>query len=84
MNKFKVLTVRDVEFTDDSNNTVKGMQLWVCGESAEEGWNGWEVVKIWVPDGHKLEDITAMLKHDDEVMIEFNRRGKAVQIELVA
>ena len=84
MNKYKVLTVRDVEFTDDNNKVVKGMQLWVCGESAEEGWNGWEVVKIWVPDGSKLEDITAILKHDDEVMIEFNRRGKAVKIELVA
>ena len=84
MNKFKVLTVRDVEFTDDNDKVVKGMQLWVCGESAEEGWNGWEVAKIWVLDGGKLEDIVAKLKHDDEVMIEFNRRGKAVQIELVA
>lgn len=84
MNKFKVLTVRDVEFTDDDDKVVKGMQLWVCGESVEEGWNGWEVVKIWVPDGGKLEDIVAMLKHDDEVMIGFTRRGKAVKIELVA
>lgn len=83
MNKYKVLTVRDVEFTDDSNKTVKGMQLWVCGETAEEGWNGWEVIKIWVLDGGILEDIVSMLKHDDDVMIEFNRRGKAVKIELV-
>lgn len=83
MNQYKVLTVRDIEFTDDSNKTVKGMQLWVCGETTDEGWNGWEVVKIWVPDGSKLEDIVAMLKHDDTVMIEFNRRGKAVKVELV-
>ena len=83
MNKFKVLTVRDISFTDEHGKDVEGMQLWVCGESPDEGWNGWEVVKIWVPAGSKLEDITAMLNHDDDVMIEFNRRGKAVQIEQV-
>lgn len=83
MSKYKVLTVRDVEFVDDNNKEVKGMQLWVCGETAEDGWNGWEVVKIWVPEGGKLEDITAMLKHDDVVEIAFTRRGKAMQIELV-
>lgn len=84
MRKYKVLTVRDVEFTDDQGKNVSGMQLWVCGETEEDGWNGWEVVKIWVPDGGKLEDIVAMLKHDDEVMIDFSRRGKALKIELVA
>lgn len=84
MNKFKILTVRDVEFKDDNDKLVKGMQLWVCGETEEEAWNGWEVIKIWVPDGSPLEDIVAMLKHDDDVLIEFNRRGKAVKIDLVA
>lgn len=80
MNKCKVLTVRDVEFKDDNDKLVKGMQLWVCGETEEKAWNGFEVIKIWVPDGSPLEDIVAMLKHDDEVMIEFNRRGKAQAI----
>lgn len=84
MNKFKVLTVKDVEFTDDHDKLVKGMQLWLCGETDEEAWNGWEVVKVWVPDGSPLEDIVSMLKHDDEVLVEFNRRGKAYKIDLVA
>lgn len=82
MNGFKVLTVRDVEFTDDRDKLVKGMQLWVCGETEDEVWNGWEVIKIWVPEGSSLEDIVAMLKHDDQILIDFNRRGKAVKIEL--
>lgn len=82
MNGFKVLTVRDVEFTDDLDKLVKGMQLWVCGQTEDEGWNGWEVIKIWVPEGSPLEDIVAMLKHDDQILIDFNRRGKAVKIEL--
>ena len=84
MNKCKVLTVRDVEFKDDQDKQVKGMQLWVCCQTDEEAWNGWEVIKIWVSDGSSLEDIVAMLKHDDEILVEFNRRGKAVKIELVA
>ena len=84
MNGFKVLTVRDVEFTDDHDKLVKGMQLWVCGQTEDEGWNGWEVIKIWVAEGSPLEDIVAMLKHDDQILIDFNRRGKAVKIELVA
>lgn len=84
MNKFKVLTVKDVEFTDDHDKLVKGMQLWLCGETDEEAWHGWEVLKIWVPDGSPLEDIVAMLKHDDEIMVEFNRRGKAVKVELAS
>lgn len=83
MNEFKVLTVRDVEFTDDSGKLVRGMQIWACGESDENGWNGWEVIKIWVPDGGSLEDVAAALKHDDIIRVDFNRRGKATKIDIV-
>ena len=83
MNEFKVLTVRDISFTDDRGKEVSGMQLWVCGETADKEWNGWEVVKIWIPDGHVLEGIVASLKHDDLIFIEFNRRGKPQKIEVV-
>lgn len=83
-NRFKVLTVRDVQFKDDrTGEVVSGQQLWVCGESLEDGWNGWEVIKIWIPDRDSREDIVAVLQHDDIVELEFNRRGKAVRIDPV-
>lgn len=80
MNEMKVLTVRDVSFKDDAGKQVSGQQLWLIGETAEVGWNGWEVLKLWIPDGNPLEGIVADLKHDDVVLVEFNRRGKPQNI----
>ena len=51
----KVLTVRDLDFLDDNKRPVKGQQLWVLAESAEPQWNGYEVAKIWFPDGHTIK-----------------------------
>lgn len=76
MHEFKVLTVRDINFVDDRKNEVSGQQLWLCGQTADDGWNGWEVLKLWIPDGSPLEQAVSQLKHDDIVLIEFNRRGK--------
>ena len=81
--RFKVLTVRDLDFTDDHNKAIKGMQIWVIGETADIAWNGYEIVKIWIPDGHKLESVAASLKHDDEIEVSYDRRGKPTEIELV-
>lgn len=80
MNEMKVLTVRDVSFKDDNGKQVSGQQLWLIGATAEDGWNGWEVLKLWIPDGNPLESIVSELKHDDDVLVEFNRRGKAQNI----
>ena len=82
MNLYKVLTVRDLDFVDDKGKQIVGMQLWVCGETADPGWNGWEVVKIWIPEGSVLEPQVMDLKHDDEILIEFNRKGKPAKIEV--
>lgn len=72
----KVLAVRRLDFKDDNNQPVKGRQLWVCSSSEDPQWNGHEVLKIWIPDGDPKEaDVCAML-HGDEVLIDFNRRGK--------
>jgi len=81
MYKFKVLTVRDLDFLDDNKRPVKGQQLWVLGESADPQWNGWEVVKIWIPDGHKLESIVSHLQLGDMIKVQFDRRGKPESIE---
>jgi hypothetical protein len=82
MNEFKVLTVRDVSFIDDHGKEVTGKQLWLCGETVDTGWNGWEVIKLWFPRGHQLEGVVSGLKHDDLVYIDFNRRGKPQTIEV--
>lgn len=84
MYDYKVLTVRDLDFLDDNKRPVKGMQLWVIGESADPAWNGWEVVKIWIPDGHNLESVVAQLKIDDHIKVTYDRRGKPLTINLVA
>lgn len=80
MNEMKVLTVRDVSFTDDHGKNVSGQQLWLIAPTAEAGWNGWEVLKLWISDDSPLATVVSNLKHDDVVMVEFNRRGKPAQI----
>lgn len=84
MYKYKVLTVRDLDFLDDSKRPVKGMQLWVLGETPEPEWNGYEVVKIWIPDGHKLEPVVVQLKINDMIAVTYDRRGKPLTIEVLA
>ena len=83
MYMYKVLTVRDLDFLDDNNRPVKGQQLWCLGESSDPQWNGWEVVKIWIPDGHSMETVVSQLKLDDMIEVQFDRRGKPVNISKV-
>ena len=83
MYEFEVLTVRDLDFEDDRGKQVSGMQLWLIGSSVDPAWNGWEVVKIWIPTDHKLESDVAQLKRDDQIRVGFDRRGKPIQIELL-
>ena len=80
MNEMKVLTVRDVSFTDDRGKEVSGQQLWLIDPTNEAGWNGWEVLKLWIPDDSPLRQVVCDLKHDDMILVEFNRRGKPAQI----
>lgn len=83
MYQYKVLTVRDLDFLDDHKRPVKGQQLWVLGESADPQWNGWEVVKIWIPDGHSTETVVSQLRLNDMINVQFDRRGKPVTISVV-
>ena len=76
MYEFEVLTVRDLDFLDEKNQRVTGQQLWLCAQTTDPGWNGWEVLKVWIPVGHELADTVADLRHGDHVFVEFNRRGK--------
>lgn len=83
MYQYKVLTVRDLDFLDDHKRPVKGQQLWVLGKSSDPQWNGWEVVKIWIPHGHPLESGVSGLALDDNINVQFDRRGKPVHITVV-
>lgn len=76
----KVLTVRDLDFVDDNKRPVKGQQLWVLAESAEPQWNGYEVAKIWFPDGHALETTVSQLRLNDKIQVQFDRRGKPISL----
>ena len=80
MYKYNVLTVRDLDFLDDNKRPVKGQQLWVLIESSDPQWNGWEVVKIWIPDGHSMETVVSQLQLNDMIEVQFDRRGKPVTI----
>ena len=84
MYEFEVLTVRDLDFNDEKGKPICGMQLWVIGGSADPAWNGWEVVKLWIPEGHKLESDVAQLKRGDNIRVQFDRRGKPIQIALAS
>lgn len=84
MYKYKVLTVRDLDFLDENKRQVKGQQLWVLSESSDPQWNGWEVSKIWIPDGHAKETVVSQLRINDMIQVSFDRRGKPVEIEKVA
>ena len=83
MKEFKVLTVRDLNFKDNNGNEVSGMQLWVDCPSEEHGWNGYEVIKIWVPAGSRHESLVASLKRDDRLHLTFNRFGKPDTMEVL-
>lgn len=81
--QFEVLTVRDLDFKDQSGKDVSGMQLWVIGATTEKSWNGNEVSKMWIPAGSALESNVAQLKRGDQINVTFNRRGKPETIELI-
>lgn len=78
--KFEVLTVRDLDFKDDRGKDVVGMQLWLIRETDDKAWNGYEVLKVWIPDGHRCESAVAELMRGDMIQISWDRRGKPVEI----
>lgn len=81
--QFEVLTVRDLDFQDQSGKDVSGMQLWVIGATTDKSWNGYEVSKMWIPSGSALESNVANLKRGDQINVTFNRRGKPETIDLI-
>lgn len=83
INRFEVLTVRDISFQDDKDKQVEGKQLWLLGETQEPSWHGWEVLKLWIASGSNLEASVMDLRRGDHVQVEFDRRGKPWMITLL-
>lgn len=81
--QFEVLTVRDLDFKDDRGKDVVGMQLWLIRVTDEKSWNGYEVLKVWIPDGHKCESAVSELKRGDMIQISWDRRGKPVDLQRI-
>ena len=81
--QFEVLTVRDINFQDNEGRKVSGKQLWVIGATEEESWHGFEVMKIWINNGTKLDAAAQQLRRGDQILVTFNRRGKVETIDLL-
>lgn len=82
--QFEVLTVRDINFQDNEGRKISGKQLWVIGATEEESWHGYEVMKIWINNGTKLDACAQQLRRGDQINVTFNRRGKVETIDLIA
>lgn len=79
----KVLAIRHLDFLDDAQRPVKGHQVFVSAPTNEKGWTqGVELLKIWVPDGSAQEATAVALLPNDEISIDFNRRGKPILVDL--
>lgn len=77
MEKVKVLGVKKVNFVnEDTGEAIIGSQLWLGAETPEETWNGNEVFKIWVPDGHGLKGAVDALEPYQDIEIQLDRKGK--------
>lgn len=83
MNEFKVLAVKDVNFVNDQDEQIQGLQFWILGQTTDSSWiTGTETMKIWIPYGHQLEVTVRSLRSGDSVWINFNNRGKIQQLSL--
>lgn len=79
----RVLAIRHLDFLDDAQRPIKGHQVFVSAQTDEKGWcQGVELLKIWIPDGTDKEALAVALLPNDEVQIDFNRRGKPVLVNV--
>lgn len=83
MNEAKVLAVKNVRFTNDSTGElVVGRQIWLHMETLDPAWNGWEVFKVWAPDGSDLYGLAGTLRVDDIVRLGLTRTGKVCSMAI--
>lgn len=79
--KWKVLTYRDYDFTDDNGVRQKGRTLHLYRKSNESGWPGIEYCKVACKFGTAAFDTVPALGKEYEII--FNRFGKVADLVLV-
>lgn len=73
----KVLAVKNVKFTDQSTGElIIGRSLFLHTPTLDPDWNGYSVDKLWFPETDSRYGFVGSLKPGDELMIEYNRKGK--------
>ena len=83
MQKCKVLAIKKVDFTaQKSGERIVGSQLWVMAETRDPVWSGREIIKIWIAEGSAMVETLQQVTNDDDILVEFNRRGKAIAFDL--
>lgn len=83
MQECKVLAIKKVDFTDQqSGERIVGSQLWVMADTRDPVWSGREIIKIWIPEGSTMDETLQQVTNDDDILVEFNRRGKAIAFDL--
>ena len=83
MQKCKVLGIRVINGVDrETGERFEGRQLWVSSETRDPDWNGHEVIKIWCKSGTDMHSKCDSLSNGDDILVEFNRRGKAIAFDL--
>lgn len=75
-----IISHRDLDFSDDKGNQVKGVQLFMCRPCNDRGWHGVEVSKFFIRDGSEVL-AKPLPKPGTIVQIGFNRFGKISYIE---
>ena len=78
---WQIVSHRDLDFTDDSGNQVKGVQLFMCRPCKERGWHGLEVSKFFIREGSEVLS-KPLPEPGTNVQIGFNRYGKISYLEV--
>ena len=83
--KYKVLGVNRIDFNTPEGEHINGVRLWVCAPTADPAWlNGVEVFKLWFPFGSPMFDQVCNLKFAVEITGECDRKGRPLNISVVA
>lgn len=82
MPKSKVLAVKNVKFNDEQGVPIIGRSLFLHTPTLDPAWNGFSVDKLWFPDTDSRYSFVGSLRSGQELLIEYNRKGKPEEIVL--
>lgn len=82
MSKSKVLAVKNVKFTDEQGVLIIGRSLFLHTPTLDPDWNGFSVDKLWFPETDTRYSFVGTLRPGQELLIEYNRKGKPEEMVL--